>query len=506
MNATRSILGLLATALFTAACSASEAANNSAESVEELIATAPSYEAPSETGRQDPSTTREITESAVEFPPPGVPLIASSEFAVGDLAQLRDGGRWMYGVRHPSTLVRVDPDDGSTVELDIGLGESPTGSAEHVVSGGSIWVLGGPFRDTLVRIDPETMREIDRVLLEDDHSVGASTPLDALWILSLRLARPVDPVTKMPGDAVDLPVDPVALAAGQGAAWVSLPAAAQVARIDAETHEVTLIDTEPGPSQLVLDQGVLWVAHSPTATISRIDPATGEVLGVTDVDVSDDDTVASVVTGLRPAPAGLWATVRFDGSPHHPVLVHLDGETGAVTGARSLGLTVSSSTSHRGELWLHRPDSGTLVQVDVDAFADGDPTAVGDLAAPTTAVDPIDAGSDDDPGGARREVRAAFDDFVNPAVEVADLAVGDFGQVREDLVDLLDAQVGGTARVTEIVVDDDFAMVVFDVVVEGETVILPGVELGFTGRDGEWTVEGESLCVLAAGVGVACSP
>ena len=79
------------------------------------------------------------------------------------------------------------------------------------------------------------------------------------------------------------------------------------------------------------------------------------------------------------------------------------------------------------------------------------------------------------PGDPPGDLRAFFDAAMEAIdlhlwrgslVEVAELAVGDVSQVRENLVDLLDAQVGGEARITEVVIDDDFATVVFDVVVE----------------------------------------
>lgn len=55
-------------------------------------------------------------------------------------------------------------------------------------------------------------------------------------------------------------------------------------------------------------------------------------------------------------------------------------------------------------------------------------------------------------------------------------------------------------------VDGDTGTARFDVMVEGDTVVLPGLELVFR-RNADttsWTITESSLCVVANGVGIAC--
>jgi len=487
--------------LLVAACGGSDSSASDDDQPPDSVAS-------TSTGPAETLTSASTVAAGVEsiaFPPPGVPLDVDSELFVGDVTRLRDGGRWMFGMRVPSTLVRIDPVAGEVVELDLGLGESRAGSAQHVLVDELVWALGGPLRDTLVAVDPGSMTEVRRIQLDDDHSLPTNTPTDALWLASLRSVRQVDPPNGSVGDPIALETDVSTIAADDAAAWASLPAAAQVARIEAATGEATPIDTEPGPDQLVLHGTTLWVGHPPTGSISRIDTTNGRVVGVTDLDVSGGEAAVTLVTGLRPAPEGLWALVRFDGSPYPPVLVLLDGATGDILGARTIDLDNDTGTNHAGEFWLHRADSGTLVRVDAEAFLDGPPTSVEELAAPTT-VDPVAstiAPTDSSPE--TDEVAATFAAFIDPAGDSSTLGLGDLAPVRDDLLVLLTAQVQGEARVTEIIVDDDQATVTFDVVVEGDIVVVPGIDLTFDRMaDGTWSADPDSLCALAAGVGVEC--
>jgi hypothetical protein len=452
-----------------------------------------------------PSTSPDVP---IVFPPPDLPLVVSSELDVGvpDLLALKHGGEWLFGMGTPSTLVRIDPVTGVVDALDLGLGESIEGAAGHAYVGDSVWVLGGPFRDTLVEVDAATMVEILRIRLDDDHGIRQQLPSDELWLTTLKAVRRVDVDAGAVDPPVELEVDPSAgaLVAHGGAVWVPLPSAARVARIDTTTGEVTTIDTEPGPGSITAADGTIWVAHSPTASVSRIDAPTGKVVGVTDVDIAGDVASVSAVPAIQATADAVWVIVRFAGSPFRDAIVRLDPVTGQIDGSRTIPFPSNTWEARDGELWVHRANRGSLIAVDVDGFSDAPATWISDLlpvgSAPTTAPTP-NAGSPAD-----ASLADAFERLTDPTVPAAELGLGELAPVRDEMLALLGAQPGGELRIVELDLDEDNAVVLFDVVVEGDVSIMPGLEFVFerASSDERWVVSAESFCDVADGVGLAC--
>jgi hypothetical protein len=444
------------------------------------------------------------------FPPAGLPLIDGSRLEVGaDLLALRQVGPWLVAVAPPSRVVRIDPAGGARAELELEIGESRSGPPQLATGAGSVWALGGPFRDQLVEIDLDAMDVLDRITLDDDHSlVGGDTEL---WLTTRRGVRTFDPVERTLGEVIDLPVDPAGAAVDDdGALWIALPTAAQVAQVTTDGR-LRLVDTQAGPQLVAVSEGVAWLTHPPTIEISRIDVTSGAVLSVTDVDVATDATIASTIRGFRLGPDDAWAFVRYDGSPHPPVLVRLDGDSGSVSGARSVTLEGNTWTRTDDALWMHDAGSGALWQVDVSGFADAPATDLGrDSAASNTTTTiatalTTDTATTTTTSVTEREVAAAFDRFLDADVDAAEIGIGHLAALRRALLDLLAAQEEGAARVASIDRSGDTATVVFDVVVSGGTVILPALELDFErSDDGAWIPTDDSTCAIAEGVGVAC--
>jgi hypothetical protein len=411
----------------------------------------------------------------------------------------------------PSTLVRIDPASGVADALDLGLGESREGVAAHAYVGASVWVLGGPFRDTLVEVDAASMGEIRRIQLDNDHGIRQQLPGDELWLTTLKAVRRVDVDTGVVDPPVELEVDPTAgaLVVHGGAVWVPLPSAAQVARIDSITGEVVSIDTEPGPGSITAADGIIWIAHSPTASVSRIDASTGEVVGVTDVDIAGGTASVSAVPAIQATATAVWAIVRFAGSPFGDSIVRLDPATGEVDGARTIPFPSNTWEARDGELWIHRANRGSLVAVDVDGFRDAPATSISDLlpigSVPATAPTPS-ATNPSATNPADSSLADAFARLTDPTVPATELGLGELAPVRDEMLALLGAQPGGELRVVELDPGADDGVVRFDVVVEGDTTILPGLEFVFerTSADEGWIVSVESFCDVASGVGLAC--
>jgi outer membrane protein assembly factor BamB len=503
-----------------AGCSSDDAdrtaSGPSVASTAPIVASIPAASA--EVGAGDTSTssvdTPPVSTTAVDivFPPPDLPVLPDSEVLVGepDLVGLISGGDWLFATSPPSELVRIDPDGGAVERLDLGFGESSEGPARPAFVGGSVWMIGGPFRDTLVEIDPETMTEVRRIQLADDHGLRHHGPSDTLWLSTLNGVRPVDMVSGELGEPVLLEVDPAGIAVSDGDVWVAQPAAAQVARIDAADGSVELIETEPGPSAIAVLDGVVWVVHSPTASVSRIDATTGEVMGVTDLDIGGAAASVTDIPGLDVTDRAVWAFLRLGGSSFKPVIVRIDPETGQVESARTIQVDGNTWEATPDRLWFHRSDTGSLIAVDVEDFETGDPTPLSGLSVPsTTTTPPPTAGAATTVLATltpvQQEVASAFGELIDPAVPSAQLELDSLAMTRDALLDLLDAQVGGEAVLTGISVDGDSGTARFDVVIEGDTVILPGIEFVFerTQTSG-WTVTQESFCAVAAGAGIPC--
>jgi hypothetical protein len=299
-------------------------------------------------------------------------------------------------------------------------------------------------------------------------------------------------------------VDPLGIAVGDDAVWVTLPAAAQVARIGTTDGDVMLFDTEPGPSGIAVDDGIVWVSHPPIASISRIDASSGATLGVTDLDIDADTASVTDVPGFDVADGSVWVLVQLAGSAYKPIMIRIDPDNGQIRSARTIQIDGNTWEATDGRIWFHRADSGSIIPIDIADFDNARATAISDLtpastAAPTSAPPAT-------PAPDERAVRDTFEQFIDPTFPSGELVPGALAAVRDALLDLLDAQVGGEARLTDVTVDNDTGTARFDVVVEGDTVVLPGIEFVFERQPGTstWTITESSLCNVADGVGITC--
>ena len=309
------------------------------------------------------------------FPPPQLPLLPASELNTGPLIRLRPGGRWLFGVREPSVLVRIDPATGEVTELDLGIGASRFGAPAYAYVDETVWLIGGPHRNELIAVDPSTMLERTRIPLDAAHGIAQDTSPDELWLTTLNAVRRVEIDTTTIGVLYPMPSDPTSIEAETDAAWVVLPGASQIARIDPVTTEVLLIATDPQPSDILIDGDVVWVGHGPTSSLTLFDRHSSARLGSVDLDVSAGSAVPVNVVALRPAPTGVWATVQYDGSPIVAVTLLIDRASMTVDAARTMATDMTTQT-HRGvEYWVHRAQAGTIVRVDVANYDNAPATA-----------------------------------------------------------------------------------------------------------------------------------
>lgn len=167
------------------------------------------------------------------------------------------------------------------------------------VSERAVWVIG---RDgALVRVDPRS-HEVVRVLRLQAVAV-APAGRDGVWVLTRDLS--VVPVTER-GSRVGAPIAPRttvggSIATGDGAVWLTDPAAGAVVRIDPATSEVRRGRVGAGLGALTFGAGAVWVLQPALGRVLRVDPRTLEVTG--------DVTVGGTPRDLSVTEDGVWVTV-----------------------------------------------------------------------------------------------------------------------------------------------------------------------------------------------------
>jgi YVTN family beta-propeller protein len=100
----------------------------------------------------------------------------------------------------------------------------------------------------------------------------------AVWVTSLdgRTLTQIDPDRRAVVEPVGVGATPSAVAAGEGAIWVTNEFAGTVSRIDRDSMRIVdTIAVGNGPSGVATGARAVWVTNRVDGTVTRIDPATG---------------------------------------------------------------------------------------------------------------------------------------------------------------------------------------------------------------------------------------
>jgi DNA-binding beta-propeller fold protein YncE len=213
------------------------------------------------------------------------PVLAAVEVGPGPPGRLAFGAGAVWAVADAGTVVRIDP---ARNRVAAAVRVAAPGGPRAVVAGaGAVWVaVASP--GTLVRVDPAS----DRVTA------------------SVRLGRPLH--------------DPVGLAATGGAVWVTCCGrevsgrrTGKLLRVDARTLRVTPVELPREPLGLAAGARQLWVSATDGSAV-LVDPGTSRVAGV-HAGVPSSGPAQDVAVGA----GGVWLAypggslvARLD--PEHP--------------------------------------------------------------------------------------------------------------------------------------------------------------------------------------------
>ena len=172
-----------------------------------------------------------------------------------------DHAVWLAGGKR---LIRVDPASGAVV----GNVSMPAQVDGLAAAGDDVWAVSSASAAVL-RIDPRTAEIRDRIPMvgdPDPQALTISADTDFIWVLNGDTATVVkiDPSLH---DVVEtyrlgLGRGPLALAAGEGAAWISNAFDGTVTRIDGRTNEVAsiAISAYSSPKDVTFAGGLVWVS------------------------------------------------------------------------------------------------------------------------------------------------------------------------------------------------------------------------------------------------------
>ena len=143
---------------------------------------------------------------------------------------------------------------------------------------------------------------------------------------------------------------PTAVAAGEGAYWVTNADGHTVSRIDPGTNAV--VDTIPvgnGPSGIATGAGAVWVVNSLDGTVSRIDPGTNTVVQTI--------AVGGGPRGIVYAAGSVWVANTGDGT-----ITRIDPKSGRPT--KTLQVAATELAFGAGTLWASERAAGQVVRID----------------------------------------------------------------------------------------------------------------------------------------------
>jgi DNA-binding beta-propeller fold protein YncE/predicted Ser/Thr protein kinase len=175
------------------------------------------------------------------------------------------------------TLTGIDPETGEAVGRTLRVGTGVTGVA---VGAGSIWV-SSPRTGGVLRVD--RTRGVTARIPVGGRPGAIVVAGGRVWVAD-GAGGGVSAINPRGGRVFKRGIapraEPLRLAAGAGAVWVSSASTGTVRRIDrgSATAE-TPIRVGRGPAGVTVAGGLVWVANSRSGTVTRVDPSIRAIFG-----------------------------------------------------------------------------------------------------------------------------------------------------------------------------------------------------------------------------------
>ena len=259
-----------------------------------------------------------------------------------------------------------------TVTARTTVGFYPT---DVVVTPTAVWVANS-VDNSLSKIDPATNSVISEVTLGE---IGAGFPMalaagdGALWVSVFKYDATTS--TQLPGSL--LRVDPLSgqvtatisigsnaldITASPGAVWAANYDDGTVSRIDTATNTVAAtIALAKGVSAVAFGQGGLWVSNERTGSVTRVDPATNQV-------VVTIPTVGGPA-GIAVSPGAVWVANEGHLGLSDGVLSRIDPATNQVVATTPVGKGPLFIAVGGGSVWVALTGESSVVQVNASTGA-----------------------------------------------------------------------------------------------------------------------------------------
>jgi sugar lactone lactonase YvrE len=306
-----------------------------------------------------PAPPRTLTPGTTE--PPPSPVISAIMLRTGR-HRIAFGAGTVWVANDSGTVNRIDP-VASIIGATIRVASERAGLRGVAVGAGGVWVpVANP--GGLARIDAGTNRVVTTIPLGRPlrDPVGVVTTEDAVWVTCCayevagrrggKLMR-VDPATDEVTARIDLPEEPLAVAAGHEQVWVGTAQGGAI-WVDAARNRVVRVfrgGPQGGTQTVAVGSGSVWLANPGDGSVARLDP-------------SDPDRMEVIhlhATTLLAAGEGeMWAVATNDQG-----VLRLDAADNVVRGGFPVSYvhSVQSIAYGDGSVWVAQGGS-TLLRLD----------------------------------------------------------------------------------------------------------------------------------------------
>jgi YVTN family beta-propeller protein len=271
------------------------------------------------------------------------------------------------------------------------------GAGSMAVADGVLWVLDAA--GAVARLDPQTSAVVGKPLRAPADATAIAAGQGALWVTSVApgdlgvagedaVAR-IDLATGRTVATIAVGRAPLDIAVTPRAVWVTNAGGGgdSVARIDPQTNRLAgrPVRTGASPQSLAVGGGSLWVANHDARTVTRIDLASGKV-------------VANIPVPSEPHRVAYGGGAAWVGNWHDNSVSRIDPATNRVVGSPiPIGFRAGNLVVGAGSVWVTSdyrvdaaPEDVVVVRIDPQSNRAVETIAVGghpiDVAATKDAI------------------------------------------------------------------------------------------------------------------------